>query len=100
YYSPILESFSVPLRPGVETAKVKNTSMGPCDSSSVQLGPKLRFNWEVIATDKPPTSHLQAALKPGDWDVLSCVPLVFLLCCSCSPLVLPSFSRRAFGGAT
>jgi hypothetical protein len=29
--------------------------------------------------------------------MLSCVPLVLLLCCSCVPLVLPSSSREEFG---
>jgi hypothetical protein len=37
---------------------------------------------------KPPNSHPHAIHRPGDSVLLSCVPLVLLLCSSCSSLVL------------
>jgi len=41
------------------------------------------------ATPRPPHSHPHATHKPGDSVLLSCVPLVLLLCSSCSSLLFP-----------
>ena len=40
YWLPVFGSFSVLLGSHCESGKVKNTSVGPCDSASVPLGPK------------------------------------------------------------
>ena len=45
----------------------------------------MRVDIQPIATPKPPQSQVIARCKPGDSHVLSCVPLVLLLCSSCSP---------------
>jgi hypothetical protein len=46
---------------------------------------------------KPPPSQLNARSKPRDWELLSCVPRVFLVCSSCSHRVLIVFSSYSLG---
>ena len=68
------------------------------------LGEGRRKNYECRNAEqrhpKPGTRQAQAKCKPRDWDVVSCVPLVLLLCSSCAPLVLPPGFRRPCGVST
>ena len=47
---------------------------------------------------KSTQSRAQAKCKPGDWDVLSIVPLLVLYWSSIGPLLMVVFFRLAFGG--
>ena len=49
---------------------------------------------------KPTSGQEQDKRRPGDWEALSCVPLVLLLCSSCAPLVLRWGSPSRRGGST
>ena len=53
---------------------------------------------ERIALRKPAQSLVQAKCEPGASQEIGRHPLVFLLCCSCAPLVLPRTPRGVFGG--
>ena len=47
-----------------------------------------------------PASQGRARGRPGDWEALSRVARVFLLCCSCAPLVLRWHPPPYHGGPT